>query len=342
MTTAYITDTRYAAHTLDGHAEFAGRLIAIHELLDKHRMPDRMLKLTPEPATQEQLLTVHTADYLEVLAWTQTQKGLMLGPDTYVLPQSFDIAKLAAGAAIKGVDAVMTGQAANALACARPPGHHATPQSGMGFCLLGNVAIAARHAQNAYGVERVLIVDYDVHHGNGTQDIFYTDPSVMFISTHQYPWYPGTGAVDEIGEGEGLGATVNIPLQAGVGDEGYGQAYEQILWPIARRFDPELILVSAGFDAHWADPLCHMKLSLKGYNHLTRELMLMAQTFCGGKIVFVLEGGYNLNSLSHGVLNVAHALLGDSDLVDPLGPAKGSELGIAPLLAEIKQMHGLT
>jgi acetoin utilization deacetylase AcuC-like enzyme len=300
-----------------------------------------MLRLVPEPATQEQLLAVHTADYLEVLAWTQTQKGLMLGPDTYVLPQSFDIAKLAVGAAIKGVDAVMSGEADNALVCARPPGHHATPQSGMGFCLLGNAAIAARHAQNAYGVKRVLIVDYDVHHGNGTQDIFYTDPSVMFMSTHQYPWYPGTGAVDETGAGAGVGTKVNIPLEAGVGDEGYGQAYEQIVWPVARRFEPELVLVSAGFDAHWADPLCRMKLSLKGYDHLTRELIQMAGAFCGGKIVFVLEGGYNLTSLSNGVLNVAHALCGNSDLADPFGPAKGAEPGIAPLLARIKQLHGL-
>ncbi len=341
MTTAYVTDTRFAAHTLAGHAEFAGRLTAIQELLDQHGVPDRMTKRIPEAATQEQLLTAHTPEYLEVLAWTETQKGLMLGPDTYVLPQSFGIARLASGAAITGVDAVMSGQANNALVCARPPGHHATPQSGMGFCLLNNVAVAARHAQNAYGLKRILIADYDVHHGNGTQDIFYSDPSVLFISTHQYPWYPGTGAVEEIGEGAGIGATVNIPLEAGVGDEGYAQVYEQIIWPVVRRFQPELILVSAGFDAHWADPLCRMKLSLKGYDYLTRQLMLMADTFCGGKIVFVLEGGYNLNSLTHGVLNVAHALLGDSDRVDPIGPAKGAEPDVGPLLARVKQAHGL-
>jgi acetoin utilization deacetylase AcuC-like enzyme len=341
MTTAYITDTRFAAHTLAGHVEYAGRLTVIQDLLDRHGLPGQTVKLSPAPATQQQLLTAHTQEYLELLAWTETQKGLQLGPDTYVLPQSFGVAKLACGAAIKGVDAVMAGQTGNALVCARPPGHHATSAMGMGFCLLGNVAIAARHARNAYGIKRVLIVDYDVHHGNGTQDILYDDPSVMFVSTHQYPWYPGTGAVNERGEGAGIGATVNIPLEAGVGDDGYAQVYEQIVWPVARRFEPELILVSAGFDAHWADPLGQMKLSLKGFDHLTRELVLMAETFCGGKIVFVLEGGYNLNSLSCGVLNVAHALLGKSDLTDPIGPAKGSEPSVTPLIAQIRRAHGL-
>ncbi len=341
MTTAYVTDTRFAAHNLPGHVENAERLRAIHQLLNERGLPDRMLRLTPEPANRAQLLMAHADDYLGLLAWTETQKGLQLGPDTYVLPQSFEIARLSAGSAIKGVDAVLSGQADNALVCARPPGHHATPAMGMGFCLLDNIAIAARHAQNAYGLKRVMIVDYDVHHGNGTQDIFYADPSVMFLSTHQYPWYPGTGAVDEVGEGEGVGATVNVPLPAGVGDEGYGQVYQQIVWPVVRRFEPQLMMVSAGFDAHWADPLCQMKLTLKGYDLLTRELMAMADAFCSGRIVFVLEGGYNLTSLSHGVLNVAHALLGDSDLVDPLGPAKGAEPGIASLIGQIKRIHKL-
>jgi acetoin utilization deacetylase AcuC-like enzyme len=341
MTTAYITDPRFAAHTLTGHSEYAGRLTAIQEALDRHGVTERMVRLAATEATEAQLRAVHTADYLQLLAWTETQKGLMLGPDTYVLPQSFGVARLASGAAIRGVEAVLNGEVDNALVCERPPGHHATAQMGMGFCLLGNVAIAARHAQNAHGLKRILIVDYDVHHGNGTQDVFYADPSVLFVSTHQYPWYPGTGAVDEIGTGEGVGATVNIPLQAGVGDDGYALIYEQVVWAVARRFQPELILVSAGFDAHWADPLGQINLSLKGYDYLTRQLILMAEALCDGRIVFVLEGGYNLNSLSHGVLNVAYALLGDSQLVDPLGPAKGKEPAVGPLIAQIKQLHHL-
>jgi acetoin utilization deacetylase AcuC-like enzyme len=341
MTTAFITDSRFAGHSLEGHVEFAGRLTAIQSLLDKQGIPARTLQLAPSPATEEQIAAVHTDKYLEFLTWTETQKGLQLGPDTYVLPQSFGIAKLSAGAAIRGVDAVLSGEAQNALVCARPPGHHAKPSLGMGFCLLGNVAIAARHAQTAHGLQRVMIVDYDVHHGNGTQDTFYEDPSVMFLSTHQHPWYPGTGMVGETGEEEGEGTTVNVPLPAGVGDTGYGNVYEQIVWPVARRFQPELFIVSMGFDAHWADPLGHIQLSLKGYDHLTRELLKMAAELCGGKIVFVLEGGYNLDSLSHGVLNAAYALLGDSDLIDPLGPAKGSEPDIDNLLRQIRTIHGL-
>src|SRR5450755_1482045 len=183
MTTAYITDTRFEAHTLAGHAEFAGRLTAIQDLLKQYGLPRRMLELAPTPATDAQIQAVHTPDYLELLTWTEKQKGMQLGPDTYVLPASFGVAKLSSGAAIGGVDAVLSGKANNALVYARPPGHHATPQMGMGFCLLSNVAIAARHAQAAHHIKRVLIVDYDVHHGNGTQEVFYADPDVMFIST---------------------------------------------------------------------------------------------------------------------------------------------------------------
>src|SRR5258708_680116 len=341
MTTAYITDTRFDAHTLAGHAEFAGRLTAVQELLKQRGLPQQMLELTPSPATDTQLRAVHTTDYLDLLAWTETQKGMQVGPDTYVLPASFGVAKLSSGAAICGVDAVLDRKADNALVEAGRPGHHATPQMGMGFCLLSNVAIAARHAQMAHGLKRILIVDYDVHHGNGTQDVFYDDPSIMFISTHQFPWYPGTGKLNDIGTGKGEGATVNVPLPAGAGDQGFTDVYMQIVWPAARRFQPELILVSAGFDAHWADPLGQLNLSLKGIDYLSRELLAMASALCDGKILFVLEGGYNLTSLSHGALNVAYAALGDSQLVDPLGPAKGKETDISDLVSQVKRLHRL-
>jgi acetoin utilization deacetylase AcuC-like enzyme len=341
MTTAYITDTRYAEHTLTGHVERAERLQAIHALLKAEGIDKHLRSIAPEPITDSQILSVHTEGYLDLLKWTTTRPGMMLGSDTYVLPHSFEIARLSAGAAVRGVDAILSGEAQNALVCARPPGHHAVPDTGMGFCLLSNIAIAARHAQTQYGVGRVLIVDIDVHHGNGTQDIFYADPSVLLISTHQSPFYPGTGAIKESGSGAGQGFTVNLPLPAHTGDAGYRSAYEQVIWPAAQRFRPELILVSAGFDSHWADPLCDMNLTLDGYAWITRELLRMAETLCQGKIAFVLEGGYNLTSLSHGVLNVAHALLGHVTVSDPLGLPADKETEIGPLLAQIRQVHQL-
>src|SRR5258708_11379797 len=201
MTTAYITDSRFNAHTLQGHVESAARLDAIHNLINQYAINRRMLVLTPVEPDEEQLRAVHTGEYLDLLRWTETERGLQLGPDTYVLPASFGAAQLSAGAAIRGVDAVLTGEAHNAFACARPPGHHATPSMGMGFCLLSNIAIAARHARLKYDLSRILIVDYDVHHGNGTQDVFYAVHSVMFVSPNQYPYYPGTGALHDTGTG---------------------------------------------------------------------------------------------------------------------------------------------
>lgn len=341
MATAYITDTRYAAHTLHGHPEHAGRLQAIQDLLEQRGITQDMLRLTPVPVTDAQILAVHQPEYLDLLRWTATQSGIQLGPDTYVLPESFEIARLSAGALVRGVDAVLSGEAVNALCCSRPPGHHATPEMAMGFCLLGNVAIGAQHARQQYGLQRVMIMDIDVHHGNGTQDTFYADPNVLFISTHQYPWYPGTGAVTDIGPAAARGYTVNIPLSAGVGDAGYRKVYEQVIWPVARRFAPDLILVSAGFDAHWADPLCQMRLTLQGYNKIVQDLIAMAAELCGGKIVFALEGGYNLTALSHGVLNVAHALIGSTEVSDPLGAAQGTDPDITPLLERLRDIHKL-
>ena len=212
----------------------------------------------------------------------------------------------------------------------------------MGFCLLGNVAIAARYAQNRFGVERILIVDYDVHHGNGTEAMFYDDPSVLYISTHQYPFYPGTGAVTDVGTGQGIGYTVNIPLPAGSGDTNYAQVFEQIIWAAAERFAPQLILVSLGFDAYWDDPLAGMRLTLSGYSRLAGEVMQMAHRFCEGKVVFLLEGGYNLDALRYGVGNVARLLLGDPP-TDPLGAPSDTrpDPDIADLIARVQKLHQL-
>jgi acetoin utilization deacetylase AcuC-like enzyme len=341
MTTAYVTHRRYADHTLHGHPENASRLHAIwHRLEDACVLAD-LTALEPMEATQSQLEAVHQRSYLDTLAEPRTRTVMLDHSDTYLLPESYQIARLAAGGVIRAVDAVLHGEVDNGLAVIRPPGHHATPQWGMGFCILSNVAIATRYAQSAFGLERIMIVDYDVHHGNGTQDIFYDDPDVLFISTHQYPFYPGTGALDETGIGAGEGYTINLPLSAGVSDAGYAQLYEEIVWPAARRFEPQLIMVSAGFDAHWADPLAMMSLTLSGYAHLSRELVAMAAELCQGRVVFALEGGYNLDVLGNGVLNICYALLGCDEIADPLGSQQNNEPSVERLLSAVKQIHHL-
>jgi acetoin utilization deacetylase AcuC-like enzyme len=339
--TAYITDSRVQVHTLHGHVESAPRLDSIYKRLAAYGLPERMAAFPVTPATDDDILTVHTAEYLRLLKWSEAQDGVQFGSDTYVLPESFGCARLSLGAALRGVQAVCSGEATNALVATRPPGHHAVPDMAMGFCLLANVAIAAKHAQTRYGVGRVMIVDYDLHHGNGTQAIFYDDPSVLFISTHQSPLYPGTGAIGETGSGDGIGATINLPLPVGVGDSGFAQAYQEVVWPAARRFAPDLILVSAGFDAHWSDPLGGLQLTLSGYAALTRELISMAGELCNGRIVFVQEGGYNLTALGEGMANIAFALLGDPTINDPMGPAPRREPDISDLLSRIKETHGL-
>jgi acetoin utilization deacetylase AcuC-like enzyme len=340
--TAYVTHQDYRLHTLDGHPEHAGRIEAIWALLEEKAVLGELIPVDPAPASVEQLSRVHTARYIDLIERAAQEGGGMLDADTYLLPVSYDVACLSAGGALAAVDAVLGGQADNALAVVRPPGHHATPNRGMGFCLFNNIALAARHAQAVYEeVERVLIVDYDVHHGNGTQDAFYQDESVLYVSTHQYPYYPGSGALGDIGSGPGRGATINMPLRAGTGNEGFELLYERVLWPAARRFRPDLILVSAGFDAHWADPLAMLQLDLRGYAHLTRELIGMAGELCAGRAIFVLEGGYDLEVLSHGVLNVVYALLGQDIVTDPLGEVGMPGQPTDDLVAALLDLHQL-
>ncbi len=345
MTTAYVTHSRYTEHHLAGHPEHAGRIRAVWAELDKAGLTERMNKIEASPVDEQWISTVHTPKYLELLHWVDQHppQGVHhLDPDTYAGATTFEIAKLSAGGVVQAVDEVLSGKAKNALAAVRPPGHHAMPEHAMGFCLLGNVPIATRYAQRKFSIERVMIVDFDVHHGNGTEAMLYDDPTTLFISSHQYPFYPGTGATSDTGIGNGTGYTINIPLEAGHGDKSYADFYEQIIWPAAERFQPELIIVSAGFDAHWLDPIAGMRLSLNGYAHLTRELIRMADKLCGGKIVFAMEGGYNLDALSHGIVNVAHALLGDDNISDPLGaPKDTNEPDIKPLIRQLKSIHGL-
>ncbi len=343
MTTIYTTHTRYTEHDSPGHPEHAERIRAVWQRLDESGLSTRMNTVTAEPISDEQILTVHTPDYLDVLTRVSAQHRLLhLDADTYAGHDALMIAKLSAGGAVGAVDAVLSGSATNGLAALRPPGHHAMPGYGMGFCLLGNIAIAARFAQQQHTIQRVLIVDYDVHHGNGTEAMFYDDPSVLFISTHQYPLYPGTGAVTDTGASRGEGYTINIPLPAGSGDSNYSRVFDEIVWKAAERFQPELILVSAGFDAHWADPLAGMQLTLNGYARLTVELLRMADQLCGGKIVFIMEGGYDLDALSYGVSNIARLLIGN-EAVDLLGAPVivRSEPDITSLIQMSKQVQRL-
>lgn len=343
MTTVYASHPRYTEHNLPGHPENAERIRAVWRGLDESGLSARMRPLQVEAPDLDVVLTVHAADYLDLLRRVSAVPYMThLDPDTYAGPDALTIALLSAGGAVGAVDAVLSGVAANGLAAIRPPGHHAMPDRGMGFCLLGNVAIATRYAQAQYGIERVLIVDYDVHHGNGTEAMFYDDPSVLYVSTHQYPFYPGTGAAIDIGTGRGEGYTINIPLPAGSGDTNYAMAFDWIVWPVAERFDPHLILVSVGFDAYRADPLAAMQLTLNGYSHLAGEVIRMAQRFCACKVVFVLEGGYNMDALRYGVSNVARLLLGEPP-EDPLGapPSPRPEPDIAALLTRIQQLHEL-
>lgn len=344
MTTVYVTHSRYPEHHLPNHPEHAGRIRSVWQKIEQAGLHSRLRQVEAAPLDPALILSVHTPRYLDVLNWLTTQQTLVhIDADTYALPVSYEIARLSAGGVINALDEVLSGRAKNGLAAVRPPGHHALADRGMGFCILGNIAIAARYAQRAYGLERVMIVDYDVHHGNGTQDMFYDDDSVLFVSSHQFGnFYPGTGALHETGTGKGAGYTVNFPVPAGHGDPSYSALYESVLWPLAQRFQPQLILVSAGFDAHWSDPIAMMRLSLTGYDHLSRQLIAMAETLCDGKIVFVMEGGYDLEALGHGMRNIAHALLGDTEVSDPYGkPESAAQPDILPLIQKLKQVHKL-
>lgn len=311
---AFIHHPDYLLHAPPfDHPEEPGRLTAIVDHLRATGLLDRMTTVTPDYAPDADVVRVHPPEYLNhvELSCRRGDMTLLDAEDTYLCKHSYDIALLSAGGACAGVDAVMTGAADRAFCAIRPPGHHAGPAAGMGFCLINNIAVAARHAQMTHGVERVLIVDWDVHHGNGTQDIFVTDPTVFFFSIHEHPTflYPGTGRRWETGKDGGEGTTLNAPMSPGAGDDEYRATLETMLVPEARRFKPGLILVSAGFDAHNDDVMADMKVTEAGFAAMTRTLVGLANEVCGGRIVSILEGGYDLPSLSRSVEAHVRALL---------------------------------
>jgi acetoin utilization deacetylase AcuC-like enzyme len=277
--------------------------------------------VAPRSATGEQLGRVHDAEHLRRIAAT-AGRATALDPDTYTSPESYEVALLAAGAAVDAVERVMGGPHRSAVALVRPPGHHAERDRAMGFCLYNNVAVAAAHAR-AQGARKIAIVDYDVHHGNGTQHIFETDPHVLYVSTHQFPYYPGTGAADEVGRAAGRGFTVNVPLEAGAVDEDYQTVFAHVVLPVLRQFEPELLIVSAGFDAHGRDPLGAMRLTTPAFAAMTMELRAVAEACCGGRFVAAVEGGYDLHAFGASLDAVIGALHG------PAAPAEWPSSGIA-------------
>ncbi len=341
MATGYVFDEIFTKHDFPGHPESATRLRTVMDHLTRQNLLSRLTQVPARQATRTELLRCHHPRHLERVEEISRRGGGMLDSDTYTNAFSYEAALRAAGGAVDLTAAVLEGRLDNGFALVRPPGHHATPARAMGFCLFGNIAVAARAARFDYGLERVAVVDFDVHHGNGTQDVLLEDSSILFVSSHEYPYYPGTGAAAEIGEGEAKGATVNVPVSMGVGDAGYKHLYGEVVFPILRRFQPELILVSAGFDAHWDDPLANIGLTLSGYHWLSQSLIELAAELCQGRIVFVLEGGYNLDVLALGVGNVFRALLGDADHQDPLGPSPWREPDISALLSKLKTFHNL-
>ncbi|HET9530045.1 MAG TPA: histone deacetylase [Blastocatellia bacterium] len=309
MTTALIYDPAYLNHETGHHPENSARLQAILEALEADRsLCDSLKKVPPREATDEDILRCHSGRLIEHIS-SLCERGVpFIDLDTVISRESYDVARLAAGAAVTGVDEVFSGQTDNVFAFVRPPGHHATADRAMGFCLFNNAAIGARYAQARYGAERVLIIDWDVHHGNGTQDIFYKDPTVFYLSTHQYPYYPGTGAANETGDGRGEGTTLNIPLPQGTPAREHRAAFREALSAIERDFPPDLIIISAGFDSRRGDPLGGLMLEDSDFAEMTKEVLDMAYRHAQGRVVSILEGGYNLHTLGETVRTHVAAL----------------------------------
>ncbi|NLE45656.1 MAG: histone deacetylase [Chloroflexi bacterium] len=340
--TGFLYDPEFLRHNSPGHPESAQRLSRVWPVLEEGGVLNRLVRIPARKASQEELLAVHTASHLETIKRASLGAGRYVDVDTYVVNGSYDVAVLAAGGTIDLVQAVLSGEISNGYGLVRPPGHHATSARAMGFCLLNNVALAARAALAHRLVRRILVADIDVHHGNGTQEVFASDPDVFYFSVHQYPHYPGTGHWRETGEGVGEGTVLNVPLPAGVGDRGYARVIDEALWPVATRFDPDVLLVSVGYDAHWRDPLAAMNLTLTGYGALQARLVQMACELCEGRIVFVLEGGYDPDVLAWGVLNALKALCGDGvcgELADPVGASPRGEREVDALLSTIRRLH---
>ncbi len=322
-----VDDPRFDRHAPPGHhPERPERLTAARAAIARSAAAGVPFeRVLPRAATDDELVRVHDRRFIESLTKLRGEAGY-LDPDTYISAESVEIARLAAGSLVSMVDAMIDGPVPKGVALLRPPGHHARPARAMGFCLLNNVAVAAAHAR-ARGLQRIAVVDWDVHHGNGTQEIFWTDPNVLYISTHQYPFYPGTGDAEENGLGAGRGYTVNVPLTAGSGDVEYAKAFERIVLPVIESYAPDLLLVSAGFDASARDPLAQMNLTPNAFGWMARELAHVTASATKGRMALVLEGGYDLVALEAGLRSAVDGML--SGRADDIGGEPDDDAGIA-------------
>ncbi|MFC1983484.1 histone deacetylase [Chloroflexota bacterium] len=339
----FVYDPVYLKHDTGHHPENAKRLETIISHLEQTGLKQQLTPIEPRAASIEELSLVHDEQYISYIRDVARRGGGWLDADTGMSADSYEAALYAAGGVIRATETVMSGEVDSAFALVRPPGHHAVYKRAMGFCLFNNVAIATKYALVNYKLERILIVDFDVHHGNGTQAAFYDNPHVLYISAHEYPFYPGTGSIEETGSGEAEGTTINIPLPAYSGDTEYPEVFEQIIVPAAIRFKPQLVLVSAGYDAHWADELALMQVSVTGFTQMVKIIKGLGDELCNGRLVFSLEGGYNLTALAASIKATFDVLLGNTAVEDPLGqPSRRFEVsGMAPLIEKIKEIHSL-
>lgn len=340
--TGIVFDERFLDHDEPGHPENARRLRAVIAALEQSGILDELTRIEGRAASDSEIKAVHRPALMEQLQILSYEGGGYIDGDTYVSSDSWAAASLASGAVLCATEAVMAGDVANSFALVRPPGHHATPARAMGFCLLNHVAIAVRHALRSLGCQRVAIIDWDTHHGNGTQDAFYDDGAVLYCSSHTWPLFPGTGAWREMGDGDGHGTTLNVPLPYYTGDDDFHRVYDEVILPAVVRFKPDLIVVSAGFDCHWADPLAPMNVSVTGYAALAQKVYDTAAEVCEGRLVCALEGGYDLRALAACVLATLRVLQGHPDLVeDPLGIQRAPATDVGAVIAQLQRTHPL-
>jgi len=347
MSVGYVYDPIYLKHDTGQHVENAQRLVAVMTCLEESGLKQQLEYIKPRAATAEEIALVHSPELIAQIQVMAKKGGGWLDSDTVMSADSYQAALYAAGGLLRATEVVLDG-GGSVFALVRPPGHHATSTQAMGFCLFNNLAIAARYALSKYKLERIAIIDFDVHHGNGTQDIFYDEPRVLYISAHESPLYPGTGSMEETGSGDGEGTTINIPLPAGSSDTEYLEAFDQVIVPAVRRFAPQLVLVSAGYDPHWLERLAMMEVSVTGFARMTEIIKGLADELCDGRLIFALEGGYPLDSLAASVRATFDVLLGNTGIEDSLGqPQPGFKMrgfeppDITSLIEQIKRLHNL-